>query len=312
MVLLLPLAAATASLACRSCDRRAALLPRARPLNAAPPSACTPPSPHPQLRTPRAAELIRMCDGSRFAPSDGEAGSAPPPPPPTQSESSSSPPPVDWTLGDVASGAALFVLLHAIAQTAAGASADPKGLAALGRVCSTASFVGVQQAAGLPASRWLPRGDCAAEAQPAFQQPLAPLAACALFAAVAFAPPLALRIAGYATEAQALMPSARPLPGAAHAVELLLAAPITEEIFFRGWLLSGLRRAGVDERGALAASALCFSLWHLGSGDGLLFYGLLGAMLGLVYQRSGSLLWVPMATHCLWNLLIVVVRWQSM
>ena len=136
-----------------------------------------------------------------------------------------------WTLTEVASGTALFVLLHSIAQSGASMAGPSEAAVASALLFSTATFVAVQQAAGLPASSWLPRGSDDRQGMQLLQSPLAPLGACALFAFAAFAPSIGLTATGHAAEAQALLPSARPLPGPGGAFELLVAAPITEEIF---------------------------------------------------------------------------------
>ena len=278
---------------------------------------------------------VRLCDEGSVSIETSGAETAEVQAPPISAQADS------WTATEVASGTALFVLLHSITQTGASLLGPSEAAVASARVFSTAAFVAVQQAAGLPAASWLPRGDGDREGMEVLQSPLAPLFACALFAAAAFAPSIGLTATGQVAEAHALLPSARPLPGPGGAFELLLAAPITEEIFvlpqgfapsssspthrplhlkhrvsrcqFRGWLLSGMSRAGIADSLALGASALSFSLWHAGSGGGgIVFYAALGAWLAALYQRSGGRLWVPFATHCLWNLCVIVVRWQSM
>ena len=136
----------------------------------------------------------------------------------------------EWTGVDVASGSALFLLLHTITQTAASAVGQPVAAVAFARVLSTTTFVGVQQVAGLPMASWLSREVVADTERDITQSPFAPVFACALFAAAAFAPAVGLTATGHAAEAHALLPGARPLPGFDGAFELLLAAPVTEEI----------------------------------------------------------------------------------
>ena len=53
-----------------------------------------------------------------------------------------------------------------------------------------------------------------------------------------------------------------------------------------------------------------FALWHAGvAGDGgPLFFLLLGGGLGGLYQASGRDLRLPLATHALWNLAVVLGR----
>ncbi|KAL3930239.1 MAG: hypothetical protein SGPRY_001622 [Prymnesium sp.] len=129
-----------------------------------------------------------------------------------------------WSTVDVASGSALFVLLHTITQSTIGG--NPDGVVACGRLVSTGAFVAVQQAAGLPASSWLPRGDGHKEDDPLFQSPLAPLLACTLLAAASLGPAFAIALFGHPADASQLLPSARELPSVGRGFELLLAAPV--------------------------------------------------------------------------------------
>ena len=83
-------------------------------------------------------------------------------------------------------------------------------------------------------------------------------------------------------------------------IVIVLAAPIGEEIFYRGFLFGSLRgRIGLW--GAAVVSALLFGLSH--AGDGLVLVPLL-AVFGLgqafLYERRGSLA-APMAAHGVFN-----------
>lgn len=77
-----------------------------------------------------------------------------------------------------------------------------------------------------------------------------------------------------------------------------VAAPIFEEIVFRGFLLPSLTRY-VSVNGAIALSALTFACAHLSLSE-VLPLTTLGIVLGLVYTRSRSLFAV-MLLHALWN-----------
>lgn len=75
-------------------------------------------------------------------------------------------------------------------------------------------------------------------------------------------------------------------------------APVCEEVVFRGYLYGGLR--GVIGRGpSLVATAALFALFHQHL-PVLLPVFLLGLLLGLLYERSGSL-WAPIGFHALFN-----------
>ena len=77
-----------------------------------------------------------------------------------------------------------------------------------------------------------------------------------------------------------------------------IAAPIFEEIMFRGFLLPSLTRY-VSVTGAIIISGFIFAIAHLSLSE-VLPLATLGIVLGIVYTRSRNLL-APMLLHCLWN-----------
>ncbi|MBD1806741.1 CPBP family intramembrane metalloprotease [Microcoleus sp. FACHB-SPT15] len=77
-----------------------------------------------------------------------------------------------------------------------------------------------------------------------------------------------------------------------------VAAPIFEEIIFRGFLLPSLTRY-VPVWGAILASSLLFAIAHLSLSE-VLPLATLGMVLGIVYSRSRNLL-ASMLLHGLWN-----------
>lgn len=77
-----------------------------------------------------------------------------------------------------------------------------------------------------------------------------------------------------------------------------LAAPLFEEMMFRGFLLPSLTRY-LSVSGAIVASSLLFAIAHLSLSE-VLPLTTLGIVLGVVYTRSRSLL-APMLLHSLWN-----------
>ncbi|MEG4144692.1 type II CAAX endopeptidase family protein [Microcoleus sp. Pol12B5] len=77
-----------------------------------------------------------------------------------------------------------------------------------------------------------------------------------------------------------------------------IAAPVFEEIVFRGFLLPSLTRY-LPVWGAITASAFLFAVAHLSVSE-ILPLATLGAVLGFVYTRSRNLL-APMLLHSLWN-----------
>ncbi len=77
-----------------------------------------------------------------------------------------------------------------------------------------------------------------------------------------------------------------------------IAAPLFEELLFRGFLLSSLTRS-FPVWGAIALSSLIFALAHLSLSE-VLPLTTLGMVLGFVYTRSRNLL-ASMLMHALWN-----------
>jgi uncharacterized protein len=76
-----------------------------------------------------------------------------------------------------------------------------------------------------------------------------------------------------------------------------VAAPISEEIFFRGFVFTGLLKWGVLPAAAL--SALAFSLAHFDPGSVIPFFGI-GLLMAWLYWSRGSL-WDSIAFHFLFN-----------
>ncbi|BAZ44885.1 abortive infection protein [Chondrocystis sp. NIES-4102] len=77
-----------------------------------------------------------------------------------------------------------------------------------------------------------------------------------------------------------------------------IAAPIFEEIMFRGFLLPSLTRY-VSVTSAIIISGFIFAIAHLSLSE-VLPLATLGIVLGVVYTRSRNLL-APMLLHSLWN-----------
>jgi membrane protease YdiL (CAAX protease family) len=97
-------------------------------------------------------------------------------------------------------------------------------------------------------------------------------------------------------------------------VTILLVGP-TEELIFRG-ILQGLFREPYGSAVAVAAASAVFAAVHVSSytGDGLLatlsVVLLLGGVLGVLYEKSGTLV-VPAAVHGLFNTLQFVAAYAT-
>ena len=111
------------------------------------------------------------------------------------------------------------------------------------------------------------------------------------------------------------LPGPRPWPEPERAALLLLIAPLSEEAFFRAYLMTALERAGAPANAALLASAAGFALYHVPLAemlrDGsleLAFYELLGLYLGFLYQRSGRSLPLAVVTHASFNSIVTALR----
>jgi membrane protease YdiL (CAAX protease family) len=101
----------------------------------------------------------------------------------------------------------------------------------------------------------------------------------------------------------------------ARAHSVLAIAPLSEEIFFRAWLLVTLRRAGASFPARVALSSILFSLWHVPLGrpemapTDLLAFGALGAVLAAMYDASSGSLPLVASTHASYNLIVTLLRY---
>ena len=102
-----------------------------------------------------------------------------------------------------------------------------------------------------------------------------------------------------------LQKSTDPLILGLMAFAAVIAAPICEEIVFRGYLYSATKKfAGPWAAGI--CSALVFAAAH-GSLAALLPLFVFGCVLVFIYQKTGSL-WAPVAVHCCFNGATVLIQ----
>ena len=88
---------------------------------------------------------------------------------------------------------------------------------------------------------------------------------------------------------------------------IVLAAPLSEEIFFRGFMFGGLRRSMSLWPAAVISAAVWGSL-HLGAGNiGVAVQlAVFGVILAWLYERSGTL-WAPVLAHTINNTIAFVL-----
>ena len=101
-------------------------------------------------------------------------------------------------------------------------------------------------------------------------------------------------------EVQTFFESNAALPLAGFA--LVIMAPLSEEIFFRGFIFPGLIRP-LGLAGAMAATGILFGAFHITGSDTValvLPFSLIGALFCWLYYRTGSL-WPSIITHFLFN-----------
>jgi membrane protease YdiL (CAAX protease family) len=87
-------------------------------------------------------------------------------------------------------------------------------------------------------------------------------------------------------------------------VSIVVTAPVCEEFFFRGFIYAGLRRSLRVPFAALLSGFL-FSMAHADVGL-VLPFTLIGAILAIVYERTGSL-WANIGVHFWFNLVSFTV-----
>ena len=205
---------------------------------------------------------------------------------------------------DVAVGSIAFLLLNVAIVSTFGDSVTSR-MVALG------GFVGLQQLVGLPPSEWLRLDDepAAVDPNPLFQS-RSPLAGATFATTFALCVALAAQLCGLEW-----IPGARPWPEPSRAALLLLIAPLSEEAFFRAYLMTALQRAGAPANAALLASAAGFALYHVPLAEmlrdgslALAFYESLGLYLGFLYQRSGRSLPLAVVTHASFNAIVTALR----
>jgi membrane protease YdiL (CAAX protease family) len=94
----------------------------------------------------------------------------------------------------------------------------------------------------------------------------------------------------------------------AAAVLIVVAAPLSEEIFFRGFMFSGIRRRAPFAVAAISSAAV-WGLFHYtgpGSWGVCLQLAIFGVILAWLYERTGSI-WPTIAVHMFNNALAFAI-----
>jgi membrane protease YdiL (CAAX protease family) len=90
------------------------------------------------------------------------------------------------------------------------------------------------------------------------------------------------------------------------AVALVLAAPVFEEIFFRGLLFQGIRHSRLGPGGAVGLCALAWAVIHFQYDVyGMITIFVFGIMLGWARLKSGSV-YLPIMMHAFINLVALI------
>ena len=88
---------------------------------------------------------------------------------------------------------------------------------------------------------------------------------------------------------------------------IAIGAPIGEEIMFRWGIMGHLLRRNISVPTAILVSALLFGLMHMNPAQ-VFFAAAMGIMLGILYWRSGNILW-PIILHVLNNSVACLQVW---
>ncbi|MDD5700898.1 MAG: CPBP family intramembrane metalloprotease, partial [Dehalococcoidales bacterium] len=89
-------------------------------------------------------------------------------------------------------------------------------------------------------------------------------------------------------------------------IAVIIFAPVFEEMFFRGFLLVGLKESRIGAPGAIVLTSITWAALHIQyDAFGLISILVLGIVLGIVRLKTGSL-WSTIFLHSLWNTMAMV------
>lgn len=211
-----------------------------------------------------------------------------------------------WGIRELVFGSATYVALAAMLVGLAGAAVSVFAIPADARLYLSAAALLIGEALLLAPVALIvvvkARGSWSAVGFRRFDAP----AGCALPVAYLFlafcgsaAWGLVIRSMGWDTQAEIISRfKDNPILVALAFSAVSIVAPIAEEVFFRGFLIGGLR-GRVGNVGALLISAAIFMLPHLPVSIYPAIFGL-GLLLGLLFLQTGSL-WPAIFMHAAFN-----------
>lgn len=135
------------------------------------------------------------------------------------------------------------------------------------------------------------------------------LAAGAVVLAISFLLSQALNAIGLPVQEQAWVQEmlARPSRVLLLVPWIVFIGPLSEEVFFRGYLFRLIRQHAGFPAGLIVSSVM-FAAIHFNL-SGFLIYLLIGCVLGAVYERSATL-WTPVVGHMTANGLVLLLSWM--
>ena len=95
-------------------------------------------------------------------------------------------------------------------------------------------------------------------------------------------------------------------------IALVVAAPLVEELFFRGFLFEGLRDSWMGSTGAILVTSIAWAAIHMQyEMFQMVMIGTLGVLLGIAKVKTRSL-YIPIAMHSFNNLIAMVATSLSL
>jgi uncharacterized protein len=237
----------------------------------------------------------------------------PPPPPPPPSATPGQAPAGGWGPRRVLGGLAVLLALVVVeAGIVSAFDPDIESLAAslTLQAALAATLVGVAFAVARPGPEVASRGELG------LRRPLQPAikaSAIAYFAYIGCALVIAALIQPEQEDVTRELGADEGVLGSIAAGVLIVGvAPISEEIFFRGFMFKGLRR-GTPFIAAALISATIWGVFHYTGPDTwgvVLQLAVFGVALAWLYERTGSL-WPPIAVHAVNNALAFAILMSS-